>query len=261
MKKIYTLMSIISIPFILLLYSYHTGSPGGKTGSPLDNANCTQCHAGETNPIDNWITSDIPAEGFTPGETYVITLNAMDQIAVKFGFELTAEDSESKVGTFTLLDTERTQLKNTTNSVTHTADGIDPIGHEIEWSFEWTAPETSPDEVTFYAAVNAANGNGQNTGDKIYLTSKSYNQFFVGIADNLLKDQVKLYPNPANSYVNVNLPANSELRIINITGQEVAYQKNTSSSEKLDLSNLSDGVYFVQVIHEADMATIKLVKN
>jgi hypothetical protein len=72
---------------------------------------------------------------------------------------------------------------------------------------------------------------------------------------------VKLYPNPANSYVNVNLPANSELRVINITGQEVAYQKNTSSFESLDVSNLSDGVYFVLVIHGTDMATIKLVKN
>lgn len=254
-------MSIISIPFILLLYSYHTGSPGGKTGSPMDNANCTQCHVGATNPIDNWITSDIPAEGFTPGQTYVITLTGTDPIAVRMGFELTAESGDAKIGTFELLEPERTQLRLSTNSVTHTDQGIDPIGHENTWSVHWTAPESSPAEVTFYAAVNAANGNGQNTGDKIYLTSRSYTQFFVGIADNLLKDQVKLYPNPANSYVNVDLPANSELRVINMTGQEVAYQRSTSTSEKLEVSNLPDGIYFVQVIRDADMATIKLVKN
>jgi len=261
MKKIYALLAILTVPTLLLLNSYHTGSPGGKTGSPIDNANCTQCHSGVTNPIDNWISSDIPEQGFLPGETYTITLNAMDQNALRFGFELTAEDSESKIGTFALLDEIRTQLRATNNSVTHTDEGIDPIGHEITWEFEWTAPDQSPTQVTFYAAVNAANGNGQNTGDKIYLTSKSYTQFFVGIADNFLKEQVNVYPNPATSYVNVSMPANSELRVINLTGQVISYVQNTSNTERIDLSNLSNGVYFIQVSNNSDMATLKLLKN
>ncbi len=261
MKKIYTFLAILSVPAILLFYSFHTGSPGGKTGSPLDNANCTQCHTGATNPIDNWISSDIPAEGFTPGQTYVITLTGTDPIAVRMGFELTAESGDAKTGTFELLEPERTQLRASTNSVTHTDQGIDPVGHENTWSVNWTAPESSPDEVTFYAAVNAANGNGDNSGDKIYLTSKSYTQFFVGIADNSLNEKVKLYPNPATSFVNVDLPADAELRLVNITGQELMSQKNTSVSERIDLSNLSKGIYFIQIIHNSEHATIKLLKN
>jgi len=261
MKKIYTLLAILSVPIILLTYSFSSGSPGGKSGSPIDNANCTQCHAGATNPIEGWIVSDIPDEGFTAGTTYLITLNATDQDASRFGFELTSESGDDKVGTFTITDADRTQLKATSNSVTHTFAGTDPVGHDITWSFEWTAPDPSPDEMTFYAAINAANGNGQNSGDKIYLTSRSYNQFFVGIADNKLKEQVNVYPNPATSYVNVNLPDHSELRLINITGQELMHLRNASGSERIDLSNLEGGVYFVQVIHKSEMATIKLLKN
>lgn len=254
-------MSILSVPAILLFYSFHTGSPGAKTGSPIDNANCTQCHAGATNPIDNWITSDIPNEGFTPGQTYVITLTGTDPAAVRMGFELTAESGDEKIGSFELLEPERTQLRASSNSVTHTDQGIDPVGDENTWTVNWTAPEDSPAEVTFYAAVNAANGNGQNTGDKIYLTSQSYSQFFVGIADNLLEEQVNVYPNPATSYVNINMPANSELRVINMNGQVVSYVQNTSHVERVDLSSHSSGVYFVQVSNNSDVATIKLLRN
>jgi hypothetical protein len=261
MKKIYSFLAILSVPAILLTYSFSGGSPGGKTGSPIDNENCTQCHVGAANPIDNWISSDIPDEGFTPGETYVLTLYATDPVATKFGFELTAENSDNKIGTFTITDADRTQLKAASNSVTHKFAGTDPIGHEITWQFEWTAPDPSPEDVTFYAAVNAANGNGANSGDKIYLTSQNYTQFFVDIADNLLKYQVKLYPNPATSYVNIELPANAELRLINIAGQEIMYQKETSVSERIDLANLADGVYFVQVVNKNERATLKLIKN
>jgi hypothetical protein len=261
MKKIYAFLAILSIPAILLTYSFSSGSPGGKTGSPLDNESCTNCHAGAATPIDNWISSDIPTEGFTAGETYTITLHAMDQAAVRFGFELTAEGDEAKTGTFAITDAARTKLVSANNAVTHTNGGTDPIGHEITWEFNWTAPDPAPTTVTFYAAVNAANGNGQNTGDNIYLTSQSYNQFFVGLADHSLQEQIKVYPNPATSFVHVNAPANAELRVVDITGKIVLNKNNTSANETLDLSNLSNGMYFVQVIHKSDMATIKLLKR
>ena len=73
---------IISILLIILIFSYPetitgkiNGSPGGKTNSPLDGSNCTSCHAGTINsgPGNINITSDVPVNGYTPGETYTIT--------------------------------------------------------------------------------------------------------------------------------------------------------------------------------------------
>ena len=262
MKKIYTFLAILSVPAILLTYSFSVGSQGGYTDSPIDSKSCTNCHApGPANSVDGWITSNIPEEGYTPGSTYTITATGIHDGVVKFGFELTAENSDSKVGAYSITEPGRTQLTGANTAVTHTSGGTTPAGNTNTWSVDWTAPADGAGDITFYAAFNAANGNGANTGDVIYTSSQMYSEFHVGITDNQLKDQLSLYPNPATSFVNINLPKNSELRIINMTGQEVMYRRNTSVSERIELSNLSKGVYFIQVSNNDNLATIRLLKN
>jgi hypothetical protein len=60
--------------------------------------------------------------------------------------------------------------------ILHTAAGTNPTGAGTNsWSFKWTAPPTSTGKVTFYAAGNAANNDGAQTGDLIYTTSASIN--------------------------------------------------------------------------------------
>jgi len=41
------------------------------------------------------------------------------------------------------------------------------------WTFNWVAPSSDVGRVTFYAAGNQANNNGNETGDQIYVTSIS----------------------------------------------------------------------------------------
>jgi hypothetical protein len=41
------------------------------------------------------------------------------------------------------------------------------------WTFNWVAPSTDVGLVTFYAAGNEANNNGNESGDQIYTTSAS----------------------------------------------------------------------------------------
>ncbi len=262
MKKNYTYLLLLILPAVFMLYSYHTGSPGGYTGSFMDNRNCTQCHTSFASvETEGWITSDIPESGYVPGETYRLTLTANDMNAVKFGFELTAESGDTKVGTYTITDAVRTKLIYNDHSVTHTSGGIDPVGHGISWSVNWTAPESSPDQVVFYAAVNAANGNGQNSGDLIYLTDTTYHVSTVGIADKLLKDRIKIYPNPASSFIHVDLPVGSELSMLNMKGQQLIHKEKTTSSERMDLSELPGGIYFIKVASDGAQATLRIIKN
>ncbi len=152
---------------------YSGGSPGGKTGSPGDGgANCTQCHTGTPQSATGWITSDIPAEGYTAGETYTITATGMHSGVVKFGFESTSEDnSGNKKGEIVITDAAQTKLTNNNSAVTHTPTGTTPDGDSKTWTFDWTAPDAGSGDITFYGAFNAANGNGNNQGDVIYLTS------------------------------------------------------------------------------------------
>ncbi|PKP50221.1 MAG: hypothetical protein CVT92_14640 [Bacteroidetes bacterium HGW-Bacteroidetes-1] len=119
-----------------------------------------------------WITNNIPTAGYTPGQTYQITVGCTHTGVVRFGFELTAENNAGqKVGTFTITEPTRTKLVNLSKAVTHIFGGTTPTGNSNSWSANWTAPSTPIGEIGFYAALNAANGNGNNTGDVIYRTS------------------------------------------------------------------------------------------
>ena len=168
MKKILLLFSII-ITVLILLYpensnSTSTGSPGGKTGSPMDNSNCTSCHS--TTPLSgSTITTNIPTNGYVPGTVYTITANITSG-GGGFnlqGFELTSEENttNTKIGTFFITDASTTQLVNNGNAVTHTAGG----NNLSTWNFDWEAPSSASGDVTFYGAFIEAGYPSGNTGD------------------------------------------------------------------------------------------------
>lgn len=173
MKKSYPYLFVLVTPVILLLMSYSAGSPGGRTGSPGDNGNtCTQCHTGSATTMMGWITTNVPPNGYTPGQTYTISATGTHSGVVKFGFELTVEDSQdNKVGTLQITDPTRTKLINNNKAVTHTSNGTTPTGNSSSWSMNWVAPFGVPGNIGIYAAFNAANGNGTTSGDVIYKSS------------------------------------------------------------------------------------------
>ncbi|GAB4332572.1 MAG: hypothetical protein Kow00127_24310 [Bacteroidales bacterium] len=171
---IYFLIAGAAMFFLLTSeLNFSSGSPGGKTGSPGDGGNtCTDCHGGSANPAEGWITSNIPAEGYTPGMTYTVTATGTHSGVVKFGFEATAEDAQNqKTGTLIVTNSVENQLINGGQSITHKSSGTTPTGNTKSWSFDWTAPNAGTGTVTFYAAFNAANGNGNTSGDIIYTSN------------------------------------------------------------------------------------------
>jgi hypothetical protein len=177
---LYILLGIIAV-FVLLTseIEYGNGSPGGKSGSPGDGGStCTECHGGTASPQNGWVTSSIPNDGYTPGETYTITATGTHNGVVKFGFEATAENSTgAKVGIVTITNSTETKLVNNNKSVTHKSAGTTPTGNTKSWSFNWTAPAAGTGNVGFYAAFNAANGNGNSSGDVIYKSSLTVPEF------------------------------------------------------------------------------------
>lgn len=252
MKNFYALSLIaVSIVTYFALTSgieRSTGSPGGKSGSPGDNGStCTQCHNGTPSQVDDWITSDIPNNGFIPGETYTITAELSDGEAEKMGFELTAEDNQgSKMGTFIITDATETQYTNNDDAVTHTIDGIDPSGGTKSWSAEWTAPENPASEVTFYAAFNAANGDGGTSGDNIYTSDLTADINSVGIAENTSIS--RMYPNPAKDFIKVEFIQSEprKIDIINLQGAVVKSLATDRKELKIFVEGLNKGVYFLK---------------
>ncbi|RLC24007.1 MAG: hypothetical protein DRH21_06150, partial [Deltaproteobacteria bacterium] len=220
---------------------------------PSDGSTCTACHSGTANPVEGWITSDIPATGYMPGETYSITATGSHEGVVKFGFEVTAEDNtDAKTGIFIVTNSTENKLTNGNNAITHQAGGTTPSGDMRTWTFDWTAPAESTGDVTFYGAFNATNGNGGTSGDVVYTSNYSVMEHAVGVNQIGQEDlEVSLYPNPFTDYIRISMKDDkkqvSSIQLFNQAGSMVKQISVASSSNewRLDANDLNAGMYFV----------------
>lgn len=161
------------------VHAFSAGPPAGYTGAPQEEPEaCAECHV----PPDagtGKISITAP-QTYVPGQTYPITVSHTnaDPTRLRWGFELTVLDnaSDEKAGELQSTDGLTQILSNAgPNSarqyVEHTAAGTF-IGQQngASWTFNWTAPSTDVGPVTFYAAGNQANNDGNTSGDYVYKT-------------------------------------------------------------------------------------------
>jgi uncharacterized repeat protein (TIGR01451 family) len=161
------------------VHAFSAGPPAGYTGAPQEEPEaCAECHV----PPDagtGQISITAP-QTYVPGQTYPITVSHTnaDLTRLRWGFELTVLDtaSDEKAGELQNID-GLTQILNNAgpNSarqyIEHTSVGTF-VGQQngASWTFNWTAPSTDVGPVTFYAAGNQANNDGNTSGDYIYKT-------------------------------------------------------------------------------------------
>jgi hypothetical protein len=226
----------------------NSGSPGGKTGSPYDVATCAQCHSSSVTSVD-WISSNIPESGYISGQTYLVTINAVDAAASKIGFEITSENSLGKQGTFVITDNERTKLTNNNNATTHRSAGLAPEGGVISWNVEWIAPAKETGDVVFYASFNAANGNGSTSGDKIYTSKLTVKENVSTDINHYKNSSISIYPNPAIGYFNVESSLNMKsIAIFDLSGKLVENIEDLGSMKRLiRFDGYKPGLYIVKI--------------
>lgn len=157
---------------------YSSGPPTGVASNRPDFANCTACHSGIVNSSNAVLQILGMPSVYTPGASYSLTVSLTQSTAMRWGFELTAQDPDGgPAGSFTITDPVNTQLVTGTNAVEyvmHTSAGTNPgTGGGNSWNVDWTAPAAGFGKVVFAASGNAANNNSNNTGDKIVNTSMS----------------------------------------------------------------------------------------
>ncbi len=269
MIKTFYLFSTLAIIMITTISAITNagGSPGGKTASPADGQSCTQCHTGTAVAVSSWISTNIPTNGYIPGNTYTITVTGTHTGVSRFGFELTAEDSlNNKVGTFIITNSGETKLVNSNHAITQTGNGLTPTNDSKTWTVDWIAPSEPTGTVTFYAALNAANGNMGTSGDIIYTTSttvaKSSN---IGIEKSQTVEYLKLFPSNTEDYVYLewNNIKVSQLIVYNINGQQVQQQYigNGQTKLRMDASSLAKGSYFVYIQTDNDILVKRFIKK
>jgi hypothetical protein len=235
MKKVFALLAIILVPVTFILLSNSSGSPGGRSGSIGDNGNtCTGCHSGTATSKIGWITTNVPTVGYTPGQTYTITATGTHPGVVKFGFELTVEDSQgNKVGTLQLAEPTRTKFTNGNHAVTHTSSGTTPSGSSNTWTVNWVAPSNVSGNIGIYAAFNAANGNGNTSGDVIYKSSTFITKYVP--QPNL----ISILPSQAEQGSNVTATITAENTSFGGTTPVVTLALHSNPSEVITATNVT----------------------
>jgi uncharacterized protein (TIGR03437 family) len=193
------------------LWAFSAGPPISRTGAPADGGTtCTACHTGFPLNDDSGGNVVIRANAYTPGVKQMIEVQVFHPDAMRFGFQLTARtvsDETKQAGTFTADDNVRVRCA--------PAGGDAPCSGAVEFVehrqittnagnpgprvflIEWTPPSTDAGPIVMYAAGNAANNNGNPTGDHIYTTKATVNPAGAAAsgAFNLVSSALSIAPN------------------------------------------------------------------
>lgn len=169
----------------ILLFADVTGADPRLTGAPGDEQRaCTACHTGTAlNGGPGSVKIVLPGGNtYAPGVTQRVQVQVSDPAQRRWGFELTARPASNptggRAGTLTPTDSNtrvecetRTCSATSVQFITHTQNGTrNGTTGGVTFEFDWTPPATDAGTVVLYAAGNAANGNNQDSGDRIYTT-------------------------------------------------------------------------------------------
>jgi uncharacterized protein (TIGR03437 family) len=173
-----------------LLRGYSTGPPIKRTGAIVDGGiNCSACHRTFA-PANSDPTGSvaITAADYTPGVRQTIKVTVSHPSAARWGFQLSARtvnDENKPAGTFAANDVVKIMCDDGSTLGTggpctatqlqfaeHISAPRGAAGDGFTFTVDWTPPATDVGDVIFYAAGNAANGDGSFNGDRIYTTSR-----------------------------------------------------------------------------------------
>ena len=246
-RKAKIFLSFLSLPcFVGLLWAFSSGPPLAHTGDfGQPSCNTSGCHQG--NPLNatggSLTITGVPAE-YSPGATYPITVTIDRTNMRQWGFELSARVATggAQAGNLVVTNGNLTQVNSEAGIqyITHTFNGSypDDAGPK-SWTFNWVAPATAVGAIRFSCAGNAANRNGQFTGDFIYTTSATTNpqasNFITSLFYPRLVTTDGTAPGPDNSeYTGI---AVANLDSVDATIRMTAFDKNGAQLSGSNITN------------------------
>lgn len=156
--------------------------PTARTGG-FGEQTCRQCHfsGDENEPGGRLSLGGVPAQ-YRPGERYRIVVSLERGEMQVGGFQLSARFAEGasagrQAGKLAAVDERAKVTADSTSGVeyaSHSRPGIQLTAEgKIEWTVEWTAPDSPGGPVVFHAAGNAGDGDSSPLGDLVYTTSQT----------------------------------------------------------------------------------------
>ncbi|MBF0274011.1 MAG: hypothetical protein HQK84_02140, partial [Nitrospinae bacterium] len=184
LKTTLLILSIFLFPQIGSAYytlGAQTGS-SGYNGDTYGSSACafSGCHTGSTLnggggalSISVLDSSNNAVTSYTAGATYTVTVAITHSGASRYGFQARTVDTTTGAssGTLAVSNSTTTQLDTNTSYIEFKNDATGSA--TSSWSFNWVAPSTASNSITFHAAGVAGNGNATSTDDSAYSSSKT----------------------------------------------------------------------------------------
>lgn len=271
-KFLYTLTFLIF--GIGLNFNFSSGPANNgfdRTGSPIEDRTCIQCHTG--NAFGPSLSIELlDADGtsvteYIPGETYNLVFDmATTTDPAAYGLQAVVLDGDANnAGVFGALPDEF-QFSN--------LNGVSYFEHARRLSnstntIAWTAPPAGTEDVTIYASGIAANGNGANSGD-----GTSNNSLLLMEASSSSTNDasefnfnLQLLGNPVTDQLPIRVVSetseNLRLNFLDMNGRTVQQENiNIFRGEqtlRIDL-DFGKGIYFLQLSDGNNATTTKLLK-
>lgn len=79
--------------------------------------------------------------------------------------------------------------------------------------------------------------------------------------DNTIANNVKVYPNPCTSIINVECDADSRIILIDIYGKTIKEQISTGNTVQLTTEQLTPGYYILKIIGQTNNTAVKILKQ
>lgn len=254
---IYFMFGVLAVGTLFTAFS--SNPPNGRTGAPGDGL-CTDCHS-PGNPLG--LDGEFSLSGFpaviNPGETYSISVVVRNNngMAQRNGFQaVVLNEANNNIGDLTTSGgNPTTETDGNGREYVEHRPAIDFANNEVNWTFDWTAPENNiGEEVTLYVGSIVGSGTAGNGQDLFIQDNFSATIQEVTSTDDLEgMAKIDVFPNPASQFFTLKLdgPANEKvnIRLMNVTGQMVYAQMDLPlrSTTEIPVADLPRGMYFLEI--------------
>lgn len=290
-KNILIVLFALAVSAIVYAYQNGAAAQGGidATGASGTSGCSTGngCHTSATTDSTKveLDSAGVAVTSYYPGKAYTVKIsgiNGSSTSLTKFGFQLsvvkaTGAGTAGAVDAGTWGTSLPASIQNTPGSssglpqtiieqnraITATSGGGAQNSTYME-SIPWTAPDSGTGSVVIYGVLNELRSQNQSkyqVASHITIKEAVVTQPATGVNE-ISADEVKMYPNPAGSMVQLNLNAGlmgADVKLYDSNGRLVTTTKAETNTVTLPL-NCASGIYLVQISKDGKTLNQKLVK-
>jgi hypothetical protein len=125
------------------------------------------------------------------------------------------------------------------------------------YSYTWTGIAAGPYSLTVKATDNQG---AVTTSSAVSIIVNSATG--LNLAENSTEKKMVIYPNPISGEINLELNAGkSSISIYNLGGKQLFNLKTSNLTEVINVNDLNNGIYILEIIQNNSRKSFKLVKN